>query len=90
MWCLAQISQLSAALVRKCKKNKTKPCIRQTLPLTVKLPGIAAAVFRFHIQHFSVFLPTLTLADIMNLWSRLCGWAKEETGRGKQVVVFAA
>lgn len=51
--------------------------------LTVKLPGFAAVVFRFHIQPFSIFLPTLTLAYIMHLWSELRGWAKEGAGGGK-------
>lgn len=46
--------------------------------------------FRFHMQHFSIFLPTLTLADNVFLGSGLSGWAKEGTGGGKEVLVFAA
>lgn len=39
----------------------------------------------FQISHpaFQRFLPTLTPADIMYLWSWLRGWAKEGTGGGK-------
>lgn len=62
----------------------------KTLTVPVILTGIGAVVSDSISSKFSIFLPTLTLADNMFLGSGLRGWATEGTGGGKEVQVFAA
>lgn len=50
---------------------KTLCCAKLLLSISLALLLLS------HIQYFSTFLPTLTLADSMLLGSGLCGWAME-------------
>lgn len=67
--------------------SASQPCVRLTLTVAARR---CCCCFNFHDQHFSIFLPTLTPADSAFLGSGLQRWAKEGTGGGQRVLVFAA
>lgn len=89
IWCLAQThSSFSQKIF--VSVLAVKPCVGQTLTRTGQLPDIAAVVSDSTSSVFSIFPPTLTMADNMFLGSGLRGRAEEGTGGGKQVLVLAA